>query len=59
MSKTNENTNINLHSLEKRSQEKQAIDDALSNRPKSKLKIRESLLDKDKREKFLKNDKKA
>lgn len=52
MSKTNENTNNNLNSVEKRSQEKKELDNSLNKLPKSKLKIRESLLEKDKREKY-------
>lgn len=52
MSNTNENTNNNLSSVEKRIHDKQEIENAINKAPKSKLKMRESLSEKEKREKY-------
>ena len=53
MSNTNENTlNNNLNSVEKRIQDKQDMENSLNKAPKSKLKMRESLSEKEKREKY-------
>jgi len=51
MSKNDENSQ-NTNSFEKRKLEKKELDDNINKQPKSKLKIRESLSEKDKREKF-------
>jgi len=51
MSEKNENI-INLNSIEKRSHPKQEIENSINIEPKSKLKIRESLANKEKREKL-------
>jgi hypothetical protein len=51
MSKTNENSNNNLNIVEKRNQEKH-MENFLSKNPKAKLNMRESLSEKDKRDKY-------
>ncbi len=48
----NENTNHNLNSVEKRIQDKQEIGNSENKPPKSKLRIRESSSQKDKRYKY-------